>query len=275
MAREMNDFDDDDLLEDEEDIVDEEDTTDDQGLDEDEDEVVDEDEEDGEESDEEDDDADDPPWANKRIKKMAERHKADVATIKELKSEVSRLTELTGEEDPSVYARVAEKHGILLKFVKSSDIKTIAKADDLKERFETLQQISDELDDSGQSEYEDGNGKVWSRAEIRKKKRLTEEELKSIVKVAETAKKAARKQMVAVLNAGLKALRSDKQKGQLTKKRQDGRKPSRIRFDDEDYPSRRTRSRSAARRDYSPRNTESSKDRAREELRNMIISEYD
>lgn len=271
MAREMNDFDDDDLLE-EEDIIDEEDTTDDQDLDDEEDEV--DEEEDGEESDEE-DDAEDPPWANKRVKKMAERHKADVATIKELKSEVNRLTELTGEEDPGVYARVAEKHGILLKFVKSSDIKTIAKADDLKERLETLQQISDELDDSGQSEYEDGNGKVWSRAEIRKKKRLTEEELKSVEKVAETARKTARKQMVAVLNAGLKALRAEKQKGQPTKKRQDGRKPSRIRFDDEEYPNRRTRSRSAARRDYAPRSTMSSKEQAREELRNMIISEYD
>lgn len=275
MFNDNDDLNDLDLEENQDELFEEEDeSTDDQDDldDSDEDDVEDdEDVEDGEEEDAE----DNPPWANKRIKKMAERHKASKAKIKELESEVARLTELSGADDPKLYVSVAESIGILPRFIKSDEIKKIAEAKRVEASYKTCRDILEEMEDSGQSEYEDANGKVWTRADIRKRKRAAEEELPSLKKAADKAKTSARKQMIAVINAGLKALRTQKkgdEKAKQTKMRQDDNRSNRQRLDDYEEVSRTRNRKSAAKRQHSFTKM-SARDRAREKLHALFMAD--
>lgn len=276
----------DDLIDEDELILDDEDTLEDEDDEATEDLVIDEDDDpDNVQADEDDDgdldDEDDPEapaWENKRIKKMAERHKVAKARIKELESENARLTEITGTEDPQLYASIAEKLGILPRFISAADAKKIADARMLRDRIQMRDEILDEIEDKGETFYEDDNGKTWQRAEIKRQKRDAEKELAKIAKAADRAEKTARKQMIILLNAGLKALRSQKNEATDGKKKRQvatTRKPSRVRYDDDGTVPRTRSRRSAARDDYPFDNSAmSERELARAKLRRIHLSQY-
>lgn len=267
------------ILEDEDTLEDEDEAAEDQDLLDDEDddpENVQGDENDDEEIDDE-EDPEAPAWENKRIKKMAERHKVAKARIKELESENARLTEITGTEDPQLYASIADKLGILPRFISTADAKKIAEARELRERIQARDEILDEIDDKGETFYEDANGKTWQRAEIKRQKRDAEKELAKIAKVADRAEKTARKQMIILLNAGLKALRSQKNEAAERKKKRQvatARKPSRVRYDDDGTAPRTRSRRPTARDDYPLNNAMSERELARAKLRRIHLSQY-
>lgn len=262
-------FEDNDSTEDNDDSYDDEDDVDLEGE---EDEAN--DDEDALEEEDEADDPDAPAWENKRIKKMAERHKASKAEIKSLKAQVARLTELTGTDDPKVFVKVAEKSGILPQFIKPADAKRIAEADNLSQRIDTLTEILDELEDSGDSEYTDSQGNTWKRAGLRQEKRTAERKYAEIAKAANDAKKSARKQMIAVINAGLKALRAQKSDKQAkrSKIRNEDVRSSRQRFDDDEPNARSRKSKTTAHGRHSFDGL-SAKERARAKLHALFMAD--
>lgn len=168
---------------------------------------------DEEDEDDPEDGADDdlPKGVRARLSKVTAKRRAAERRVSELESENARLRERSGENDPKVYLSVAERHGILPQLLDAKEAKGLSELSSEERKARDLRDLLDDLDDSGENEIELG-GKSYTRGQLRKRLRATEDRLEELKERFGDSGKRLRDRTTKLLRLGLAAEKAALQK---------------------------------------------------------------
>lgn len=145
-----------------------------------------------------------PRGVKRRLDKLTAKFRAAERERDEAQSEVERLKALSGERDPKVLLAVAEKHGILPEIMGARDAEGLRKLEKAEASLNTLEDLLDELEDSGESEAT-VSGKSYTLGELRRMRRQAEREQESLRETFLSVRKELSKRTAKLLKLGLAA----------------------------------------------------------------------